>query len=388
MQYASTPPMVRPVATEREVPLPPAVRAGIVGAGFMGGVHAAAVRAAGGVVAGIVDRSLEKARSLQARVQAERAYESFEDLVEAPEVEVVHLCTPNGAHAALASRALRAGKHVVCEKPLALSVEQAAELVQEAGKAGVVAVVPFVYRYYPMVREIRQRVRNGEAGTLALLHGAYLQDWLAQETDSDWRLDASLGGASRAFGDIGVHWADLAEFTSGHRISRLSARLLTLFPVRRGPTGPAPVETEDAAVVNFETDHGAVGSVVVSQVSLGQKNRFWLSLDGTKASFAFDHDNPDVLWIGGRQVSLMVSRSPESVGDAVAPYVILPAGHPQGYQDCFNLFVRDSYAAIRGRHPDGLPLFADGLRAAEITDAVLTSATERCWVEVPCSVTA
>ena len=370
----------RPNVSTREEP----IRSAIIGAGFIGRIHAAAVRAAGGVVVGVADQNLEAARALQERVQSERATTASEELITAHDVEVVHVCTPNASHVPLVMDVLRAGKHVICEKPLATSAREAARLVELAEEADVVAAVPFVYRYYPMIREVRERVRNGDAGRLALLHGSYLQDWLAEETDSDWRVDRSLGGASRAFADIGVHWADLVEFTSGQRISGLSAQLLTVFPVRHGPTGPVEVQTEDAAVVSFATDRGAVGSVVLSQVAHGRKNRFWLSLDGTKASFVFDHDQPDVLWIGGRSANHLVSRSPDCLGTAATKYVTLPAGHPQGYQDCFNAFVGDCYAAVRGEHPDGLPRFADGLRAAEITEAVLASAATRSWVEVPC----
>lgn len=357
-------------------------RAAIIGAGFMGGVHAAAVRAAGGTVTGVADERPERAASLRDRVGAARATASAGDLIRADDVDVVHVCTPNATHAPLVREAVRVGKHVLCEKPLATSAALAGQLEALAAEADVVAGVSFVYRYYPMVRELRERVKRGDAGRLHLLHGFYLQDWLARETDSDWRVDPAVGGASRAFGDIGVHWVDLIEFTSGHRITRLSANLSTVFPVRQGPQGQALVRTEDTALVTFETDIGATGSVVVSQVSPGRKNEFWLSLVGTKASFAFDHGRPEVLWTGERSATQLLTRSPEDLQAAAARYAFLPAGHPQGYQDCFNAYVADCYAAIRGEKPDGLPGFADGRRAAEITEAVLASAASGRWIDV------
>lgn len=155
--------------------------------------------------------------------------------------------------------------------------------------------VPFVYRCYLMARDARARVARGETGELRLLHGTYLQDWLSSPTDSDWRVDPQLGGASRAFADIGVHWCDLIEFVSGHRITRLSARLLTAYPERWLNGKLAPSRTEDAATVQFETDRGAVGTVVISQVSPGRKNRLWFSLDGSEQSLAFDQQEPDLL---------------------------------------------------------------------------------------------
>jgi predicted dehydrogenase len=332
---------------------------------------------------GVVDPTLASSEVLVGDLHIGRVFERTEDLIADPDVEVVHVCVPNYLHAPLVADVLAAGKHVVCEKPLAMNASEAERLETLATAAGVVAAIPFVYRYYPIVREIRERVRDGEGGRLNVLHGSYLQDWLAGETDGDWRVDPSLGGASRAFGDIGVHWVDLVEFTSGQHITRLCAQLLTVFPTRHGPSGPIEVQTEDAVTVSFETDGGAIGSLVLSQVAPGRKNRLWLSLDGTEACFVFDHEEPDILWIGGRSVSHLLSRSPEGLRPAAARYVTLPAGHPQGFQDCFNAFVADCYAAIAGEEPDGLPRFADGRRAAEITEAVLASAATRTWREVP-----
>jgi predicted dehydrogenase len=196
-------------------------------------------------------------------------------------------------------------------------------------------------------------------------------------------VDPALGGASRAFADIGVHWCDLMEFTTGHRITALTATMATAFPERRADDGVSPVTTEDGAAVLFQTDRGATGSLVASQVSPGRKNRLWFSFDGVDASYSFDQELPDSLWVGGRLANTSVTRGPETLSAEAAVYVTLPAGHPQGYQDSFNAFVADAYAAVTGALPDGTPTFSDGLRAAKITEAVLTSTKTRCWVEVP-----
>ena len=354
-------------------------RSGIVGAGFIGEVHARAVRAAGGVLAAVAGRDAESSASAAARLLAERAASSAEQLVEADDIDVVHICTPNHLHAPLAERAMAAGKHVICEKPLTTGVDGARRLAARAASAPLVTAVPFVYRFYPAVRDARGRVRRGDTGTLRLVHGSYLQDWLSRPDDHDWRLESALGGGSRAFGDIGVHWCDVVEFTTGHRITRLIARMTT---VPRGDNRPRP-DTEDAATVLFETDLGAIGSVVVSQVSPGRKNRLWFSIDGAHESLQFDQELPDSLWVGAREQNTVVHRGGEaSTGDA-ARYNVVPAGHPQGYLDCFAAFVADVYAAVAGDPPDGLPTFDDGLRAAVITDAVVTSAAGGGWVEVP-----
>ena len=359
------------------------LRAGIIGAGFIGGVHAYAVRASGGVVSQIADSTPESARRAAQRLGALSAAESPAALIASDSVDVVHICTPNDTHHELAMAAMQAGKAVICEKPLATSREQALELAVTARDTGSVTSVPFIYRFYPAVREARHRIASGEAGNLWMLHGSYLQDWLSGSQETNWRVDPAKGGGSRAFGDIGVHWCDLMEFTTGHRITRLVARLSTAYQSRAGDTGEAIVGTEDGAVILFETDRGAAGSLVVSQVSLGRKNRLWFSFDGTGAAFVFDQEQPDSLWIGGRSANRIVPRGPDTFdADGGGGYARLPAGHPQGYQDSFSAFVADAYAAIGGDCPEGLPTFDDGLRAAVITDAVLTSAAKDAWVEV------
>jgi predicted dehydrogenase len=360
------------------------IRAGIIGPGFIGKVHAHAVRAAGGVVARVAASTPERAEAAAIRLFAEATAASADELINAGDVDVVHICTPNALHRPLAELALEAGKHVVCEKPLATSAADAEALAGAAARAELVATVPFVYRFYPTVREARARIAAGENGSLWLLHGSYLQDWMADVSQTNWRVDAAKGGASRAFGDIGVHWCDLMEFTTGHRIVRLIARMGTAHAERPSAEDGRNVQvgTEDGAVVLFETDQGAIGSVVVSQVSPGRKNRLWFSFDGTRASSSFDQELPDSLWFGRTRGIRLVPREPALLAGAAAAYARLPGGHPEGYQDAFNAFVADTYAAVAGQAPDGLPTFADGARAAAITDAVLGSATTNNWTEV------
>lgn len=358
-------------------------RAGIVGTGFIGRVHAHAVRAAGGEVVAVIASGPEStARGVQA-LGAGRGAACLDELVAAEDVDIVHICSPNHTHAGVAEAVIAAGKPLICEKPLATSVADAQRMTDLATDAGVLAFVPFVYRFYAAVREARERIEHEEAGPLWLLHGTYLQDWLASPDLTNWRVDPAIGGPSRAFGDIGVHWCDLMEFTTGHRITRLSARMGSAFPERRTADGMAAVGTEDGAVLIFETDRGAIGSVVISQATPGRKNRVWFSLDGQNASYSFDHELPDSLWIGGLAENRIVMRGPDTFGRAAESYSRLPAGHPQGYQDAFNAFVSDAYSAIDGDEPEGLPTFADGLRAAVLTSAVVEAAASSSWVEVP-----
>src|SRR4051794_5863600 len=371
------------------------VRVAIAGTGFIGAVHARSARLAGAALVGVAASTPESGRRAAAALGAERAFENAQALVEAPDVDVVHICTPNHLHVPLAEAALAAGKHVILEKPIAMDAESAQALTAAAGDSGRVAAVPFVYRYYPTVREARERVRTGATGPVRLIHGTYLQDWLLRPTDDNWRVEEDLGGASRAFADIGSHWCDLAEFVSGHRIARLSARTLTALPERveneahaafqslNGDGAPRAVGTEDAAIVQFETDRGAVGSTVISQISAGRKNRLWLELDAAEEAMAFNQEEPESLWLGRREAVTLIKRDPEHLSAAAQRYAVLPPGHPQGYADCFDAFVAEVYEAIAAGTPaDGLPVFADGLRAARLTDAVLRSAREERWVDV------
>jgi predicted dehydrogenase len=371
------------------------LRVAIAGAGFIGAVHARSARLAGAEIAGVSASSARRAGEAARALGAERAFASSEELVEAPDVDVVHICTPNHLHLPLAEAALAAGKHVICEKPLAIDVTGAQRLVDAAEAAGRQAAVPFVYRYYPTVREARARVLAGQTGPIRLIHGTYLQDWLAGEDDYNWRVDAALGGASRAFADIGSHWCDLAEFVTGHRIARLVARTVTAVPERRrggdetafgrgdGAGDVRSVDTEDAAVVAFETDGGAIGSVVISQVSPGRKNRLWLEVDGAEEALTFAQEEPETLWCGRRDAVTIVQRDNAGMSPDAARLSTLPAGHPQGYADCFDGFVADVYEAVRSDvAPDGLPRFADGLRSAHLVEAVLESSRNEQWVDV------
>ncbi|GAA3215205.1 Gfo/Idh/MocA family protein [Dactylosporangium siamense] len=343
------------------------IKAGVIGTGFMGSVHARAIARAGAELVGVVSSRPEQAARLGAP-----CHRTLDTLLDTG-VDVVHVCTPNHLHAEQTRQILAAGRHVVCEKPLATDPADAADLVSLASASGRVATVPFVYRFHPMVRHLRERIAAGDAGRLLLIRGWYLQDWLADPADTDWRVDPALGGPSRTFADIGVHWCDLAEFATGHRITRLIATTSTT-------TADRP--TEDTAALLFETDQGATGSMTVSQVSLGRKNRLELFVDGDRTAYGFSQEEPDTLWTGTRDAVTLLPRGSGLMSPEALNYSRVPAGHPHGYQDCFDAFVADTYAAIAGAAPDGLPVFADGARAAALTAAVLRSAAGGTWVTV------
>jgi predicted dehydrogenase len=372
---------------------PAGLRVGILGAGFAARLHAHAARLAGASIVGVVASTPERSATAAEELGAERGFASAEELTALDSLDVVHVCTPNHLHVPLACAAIEAGKQVICEKPVALEAAGAAELAQAAERAGALVTVPFVYRYYPMVRELRARL--GVTGAAAfLLSGGYLQDWLLGADDYNWRVDAGLGGKSRAFADIGSHWCDLIEFVSGQRLTAVAARTAIAHRTRRGVPASSfarargdethAVDTEDIVALLFETDAGATGSLLVSQVSAGRKNHLWVEISTAEETFAFDQERPDELRILRRAGAETVPRDFDTLDSTAARYVTLPGGHPQGYQDCFDAFVAESYATFAGAAPPvGLPVLADGVRAVSITEAVLESSRRREWVEVP-----
>jgi predicted dehydrogenase len=293
---------------------------------------------------------------------------------------------------------MEAGKHVLCEKPLGISLADAQHAAEVAKDTGVINTIPFAYRFHPMAREMRARVQAEEFGALNLMHGSYLQDWLLNPKATSWRVDPKAGGPSRAFGDIGSHWCDLLEWVTGDRIARLVATISITIKQRPASTAAtmsavesdAPlvdVQTEDSALILFRTARDIAGSAVISQLSAGRKNRLWMEVDGMHQSAAFDQELGEQLWIGDDEGARVLVRDPNHGSAEQRRLSMLPAGHAQGYAQCFENYVADSYAAVdaragHGQLPDGLPTFADGARAAEICDAMLRSASSGEWVNV------
>lgn len=368
------------------------IRAVVVGTGMIGAVHVAAVRAAGGELAGVVASTPERGAQVAKAWHVPARHPDFESVLADDGVDVVHVCTPNALHVRQVEAALAAGKHVICEKPLATSAAEAERLTRRAEEAGLMLAVPFVYRYHPLVREIRERRLRGEFGAWQLIHGSYLQDWMLSENAMSWRVDPTVGGPSRAFADIGSHWCDLVEWVAGVRFTEVSARLGTTVATRPAGTdtsfstavgGPrVEVRTEDVATVLLRSGDGVLGTLTVSQVSAGRKNRLWFELDGSAASAVFDQENPETVWLGAPDGARVLFRDPNHGSPEQRRLSRLPAGHAQGYVDCFNSFVADAYAAVRGATPDGLPTGADGVRSARIVEAALSSAASLAWTGV------
>jgi predicted dehydrogenase len=377
------------------------LRASVVGTGFIGVVHVDALRRLGVDVVGVVGSSPERARAKTGPVPLPEPYETFEAMLGDDRVDVVHLTTPNQLHYEQARATLEAGKHVVCEKPLALDSQQSRELAQLAERSGLVHCTNFNIRFYPQCHEARALVADGRVGVVWNVHGAYLQDWLLFPTDWNWRLELDKGGALRAVADIGSHWLDLVQFVTGSRIVELFSDLATTIPVRQRPVREVetfasahdvervdvPMTTEDLAHLLVRFQDGARGSAVISQVSAGRRNSLRFEIDASHGSIYWDAERHEELWLGHRgRANEVLTRDPSLLEPNAAERTGLPAGHAEGFVDTFKELYRAVYAAVAAgampAEPD-FPTFADGHRANVLVDAVATSARERRWVEVP-----
>lgn len=373
------------------------LRAGVVGTGFVGAVHVQALRLLGVEVAGIVGSSPERA----AAKGLAPVYPSLEALLADGRVDVVHITTPNHLHHPQVEQALGAGKHVVCEKPLALTSDESAELLRLAQASGLVHCTNFNLRFFPLVQEAAARVRAGAVGEVWNVHGGYLQDWLLYPTDWNWRLEPGKGGSLRAIGDIGSHWMDMAQFVSGQRIVEVCADLHTTIPVRRRPLAEvetfsgsadaeradAPMTTEDLGHVLVRFDGGARGSFKVSQGAAGRKNQLHFEVDGSEAALAWDAERHEQLWIGHRdEPNEILQRNAALMRPEAAARTALPAGHAEGWVDTFRELYRAVYTAVAEGCPPadpGYPTFADGHRANVLGDAIARSHAEHAWARVP-----
>jgi predicted dehydrogenase len=370
---------------------------GLVGAGFVGPHHIDAVRRLGYVdvvaVAGSNDAS---ARKKADALGVPKAYGDFEALIADPAVHVIHNATPNYLHYRVNAAAIAAGKHVISDKPLAMTAAEAGKLVQLAKSAGVVHAVTFNYRGNPLVQQARHMIARGEIGRPHFVHGSYLQDWLLHDTDYSWRLEPDKGGASSALGDVGSHWCDLAQHVTGSRIVEVLAELTTVIRKRKKPAAGSreafqaaganqqfelvDVAVEDLASVLVRFDNGARGTFSVGQVCAGHKNDLRLEVCGSSASISWRQEHQNELWIGKRdQGNTVLTKDPSLINEAARPYAHLPGGHQEAWADAFCNLMRDIYGVIaKGKaagdaRPPAFATFEDGYRANCLVDAMLES---------------
>jgi len=372
----------------------------VVGTGFIGPVHVEGLRRAGVYVVGIVGSSPAKSTEAAKALGLPRGYASLEDVLYDPAIDVVHLTTPNRYHFEQATAVLRAGKHVLCEKPLAMNSRESAELFRLAAESKRAAGVCYNIRYYPLCLEAAERVKNGTAGKLLHVAGSYVQDWLFHPTDFNWRVVAAEGGELRAVADIGTHWLDLVQFIAGDKVTAVCADLQTVYEQRQKPLGgretfsnkvsadleTIPVTTEDYGCLMLRFRGGAHGVVWVSQTTAGRKNCLRFEMAGSKQSMAWESEKPNELWIGHRETANeLLVRDPSLLSPAAARYANYPGGHNEGFPDTFKQLFRAFYEYVAAGDftaPATFPTFADGHHEIRLCEAVLQSHRNQRWVKL------
>ncbi len=374
------------------------VKAAVIGTGFIGTVHCEAVRRAGAQLVGILASTPARSRQAAERLGT-RAFDSIEDLL-ASDADIVHVASPNALHAGHSLEALRAGKHVVCEKPMAVGYDQALTMHTAAAEAGLIAALCYNQRFYPQIHQARELVAQGRIGKPHLVHGHYLQDWLLLDTDWNWRLDTSVSGPLRAVADIGSHWLDAAQFVTGSDVVAVFAELQTLHPQRRRPnttqvtfstknsgdTSTVAVTSEDSALILLRFADSSRGCLVVSQVAAGHKNQMDLEVNGSTGSLQWNSQTPDRLVLGRRHGGNVVNlRDPASLHESAATITFYPSGHVEGFAETFRGLFERVYADVASGHPcaePAYPTFSDGLRALAVEEAVLRSDQTGQWQAV------
>lgn len=378
------------------------IKVGVVGTGFIGPAHIEALRRLPNVeVVALAEVTAALAQEKAAALGIPRHY-TFDELVAQDDIQAVHICTPNFLHYSQSKAVLLAGKHVVCEKPLAKDLHEAEELVALAAQTGLVNAVHFNLRYYPLVRHMKASRENGDLGEIYSVIGSYLQDWLFYETDYNWRLEPDKSGDSRAIADIGSHLMDIIEYITGLKTTAVLADFNTLHKTRKKPLKPVetysgkmltpddyadvPINTEDHANVLLRFDNGNRGVITVSQVSAGRKNHLAFEISGSGKTFSFNSETPNEVWVGYRdKANEVLLRDPALVDPAARPMITFPGGHNEGFPDTSKQLFKEVYAAIEaGKQPDSptFPTFADGYRELLICERILESNRKQGWVEV------
>jgi len=376
-------------------------RAALVGTGFMGWVHCEALRRIGVVVAGVLGSSQQKSVAMAEQYGIQNAYANYAELLTDDQIDVVHVLTPNASHFSLCRAAIDAGKHVLCEKPLAMNSDQSAELVELAARhPQLVAGVNYNMRFYPLCIEARMRIQSEDLGRIFHVHGSYVQDWLLKSTDYNWRLQAEQGGSLRAIADIGTHWLDLVQFITGRKIVAVCADLTTVHPTREQPLGevqtfadstagqtePLTIDTEDHGHLMFQFAGGATGSLTVSQVTAGRKNCLRFEIAGSRKALAWNSELPNQLWIGHRdQANEQLLRDPALLTQTARPSTSYPGGHNEGYGDSFKHAFHAFYDFLNSDRQTApqQATFADGHREIVLCEAILASHRQRRWFAIP-----
>jgi predicted dehydrogenase len=385
-----------------------ALRAGIIGTGFIGPVHIEALKRLGVQITAICG-STKNARATAAKWGIPEVYGDYDyrAMYRSPNVDVVHITSPNKVHVEQSLAALAAGKHVVCEKPLGMTTAETAKVVAAVKKKGSpVFAVNYMCRFFPAVLQMRAMVARGDLGQIMHVQGHFFQDWLLQATDYNWRLLASEGGKLRAVGDIGTHWVDAVSFILGAKAEGVFAHVETFHKTRYRPKGevqtfakadprtmlPYKVDTEDfgSVLLKFgKAKHGHVNgthaNASVSQVAAGWKCSLYVGIYGTKGSVRWDFAQPNEILLGRRDdPNQVLQRATAGFSEDVAGFTDYPGGHPEGFPDSHKMHYRAVYEHIANDRKTPI-LFAtaeDGHHEVKLCEAVLKSSRSKGWVQV------
>ena len=376
------------------------LRAGVIGTGFIGPVHIEALRRLGIQVTAVCGSTVaaKSAAAKWAIPEVHGAYD-YGGLCQSANVDVVHITSPNKFHLEQSLAALKAGKHVVCEKPLAMTTRETARIVRAAAKSDRVFAVNYMCRFFPAVLQMRALVESGKLGKIIHVQGHFFQDWLLKQTDYIWRLLASEGGKLRAVGDIGTHWIDAVSFILGAKAESVFATLETFHKTRLRPKGPVQsfakvnqkkmvrydVDTDDFASVLLRYDNGVHANAAISQVAAGWKCSLAIGVYGSEGSAGWDMQHPNEITLGLRdEPNQILQRGSAGFLDDVANFTDYPAGHPEGFPDSHKMHYRAVYEHIASGRKTPL-LFAtaeDGHHEVKLCEAILKSSERQRWVKV------
>jgi predicted dehydrogenase len=376
------------------------IKAGVIGTGFIGPAHIEALRRLGFVdVVALADEEKKTASEKASQLSVDKAYGDYKMLLADSAISTVHICTPNHMHYTMTKDTLVAGKHVICEKPLAMNFKEASELVELAKEKGLVNAVHFNLRFYPLVQQAKAMVEKGELGNVLAVNGSYQQDWLFYQTDYNWRLNSELSGVSRAVADIGSHWFDTTEFVTGLKVNKVCADFATFYKIRKKPLKPVetytgkllqgsdyediPIDTEDYATVLLRYENGAHGSLTVNQVAAGRKNRCYFEIYGDKKAISWDSENPNEMWVGRRDGNNeIIIKDPSLMHDVPRAFAALPGGHTEGFADTSRQMFARVYQRIIENSDASFPQFTDGAREMQLCEGIVASSKNESWVSI------
>ncbi len=375
-------------------------KVGVIGIGFIGAVHIEQLRRLGNVDV-VALATLDNAKEQAEKMFVPKGYEDYREMINHENLDAVHICTPNNTHYEMAMFAMEHGVHVVCEKPMTTTLEEAEELLKKAKEKNVIHAMNFNCRFYPMAYQMKEMIKNNELGDIYTIHGGYLQDWLFYDTDYNWRLEPELSGESRAFADIGSHWIDLVEFVTDLKVTEVFAEAATFHKTRKKPkkniatySGMAlrpedydevNIDTEDYITVMFRMNNGTRASCNISQVFAGRKNQMLLNIAGSKCSLAWDSEDSNELWIGRRdRDNGKLVKDPSILPSNTQQNISYPGGHVEGFPDTFKNNFRKFYQAVEANSMDNVEFatFESGAREMLLSKKIIQSAKEGRWIKV------